>query len=369
MPKILELNILHLSSARHFGGGEKHLVNLIRGLHHKGYCLYTVVRAAADWKDQLNYLASNQIICLPLHNAFDLSSAIKLSRLIKEFKIDVIHAHLARDYIIAATAAMLNRSVKLVFTRHLLFPLHRIHLLTFKRAAAVVAVSNAVAQMLAKGNLVNTNKIRVIPNGVDVHEFVPPEKRIRTRYVIGMVGELSPVKNQELFIHAANLVTKELTNVSFQIAGEDNSPDKRYMKFLQSLISQYDLAHCVKLEGNVNPIAPFYNSLDLFVSTSQTEAFGLAILEAMTSGLAIIATSTDGAHELIDEERSGRLIPIDCAAEDLATEIIRLLNDDGRRERMGTEARAKALKDFSLDQMINATDLLYRQVVEDQIFD
>ncbi|MGH9914445.1 MAG: glycosyltransferase family 4 protein, partial [Pyrinomonadaceae bacterium] len=190
------LNILHLTSARHFGGGEKHLIDLTRGLHHQGHHVSVLLRSTADWKEQLNHLPYDHVIELPLRNALDLSSAIKLSRLVKKLKVDVIHAHLARDYFIASLAAKLNRSVKLVITRHVLFPLGKIHLLTFKLASAVIAVSNAVARVLIEDRLVDLNKLKVIPNGVDVHEFAPTNRHSGTDHVIGMVGELSSVKNQ-----------------------------------------------------------------------------------------------------------------------------------------------------------------------------
>jgi glycosyltransferase involved in cell wall biosynthesis len=115
----------------------------------------------------------------------------------------------------------------------------------------------------------------------------------------------------------------------------------------------------------VEDVAPLLGALDVFVSASHVESFGLAIVEAMASGLAVLATATEGARELIEDEATGLLVPIgDVGA--LSKSLLRLLEDAGERARLGARARDAARRHYGLEQMIEATENLYLDVVRER---
>ncbi len=100
------LKILHVSSARAHGGGERHLADLARGLARRGHEVYAALREDSPLRAELlSSLPPQNIFTLPLKGALDLPSALKLARLAREHEIDILHAHLARDYPPAALAA------------------------------------------------------------------------------------------------------------------------------------------------------------------------------------------------------------------------------------------------------------------------
>ena len=103
-------------------------------------------------------------------------------------------------------------------------------------------------------------------------------------------------------------------------------------------------------------------ALDLFVSASRTESFGLAIVEAMASGLAVVATATEGARESVEDGASGLLVPVGDV-EALAHGIARLLEDTHARDALGRRARRLAHERFSLEHMVSATEQVYKEAL------
>ena len=107
----------------------------------------------------------------------------------------------------------------------------------------------------------------------------------------------------------------------------------------------------------VEETAPLLAALDVFVSASHTESFGLAILEAMNAGCAVVSTETEGAKELLDE-KTGKLVPVKDAVA-LAGAIGEFLEDENLRITLGENSQKKARAEFSLEKMINQTVELY----------
>ena len=141
------MRILQICSAREIGGGERHLADLANNLASRGHEIFAAIAPGSPVRAELSSLAADNIIELPMRNALSVSSGLRLSRFVRERRIEIIHAHVARDYPLAALAA--GRSgARLVLTRHVLFPLSRIHRLTLRRTSRVIAVSGAVADGL-----------------------------------------------------------------------------------------------------------------------------------------------------------------------------------------------------------------------------
>jgi glycosyltransferase involved in cell wall biosynthesis len=109
-------------------------------------------------------------------------------------------------------------------------------------------------------------------------------------------------------------------------------------------------------------VAKLFPTFDLFVSPSRTEPFGLVIVEAMASGIPVVASKSEGALEIIDDRQTGRLVPIKDA-EALAHAILDLLSDEKERVRLSENARRVVHERFSLERMLEETEEVYRDVV------
>ena len=371
-----QLRILQISSAQSLGGGERHLADLANGLARRGHDVYVALRPNSPLIQELTDLANKNITTLPLRNSLDAKSAQSLSRLVRKNKIQIIHAHMARDYPLAAYAARTNAASNLVITRHVLFPLSRLHRITLSRAARIIAVSQAVASGLKTDGIVPAEKISVVLNGIDTARFSEAKAKFSRRQflekwklpadtlLVGSVGELTPLKGQEEILRAAPQLLKQLPETHFIIAGIDHSREKQHRTRLEQLIKELNLTTQVSLVGWLDDLAELYCALDVFVSASHTESFGLAIAEAMASGTAVVATETEGAGELIETGETGLLVPIGNV-DRLVESILLLLEDKEKRVRLSGAGQHAAAANFSLERMIKETEAIYQAELQE----
>ncbi len=364
------MKILHISSAKTFGGGERHLVDLCRGLQERGHEVFIALRPTNEWQDRLDFIPPENFLHVSIRNSFGMFSTKRIGRFLKDRNIDIIHAHVARDYLAAGIACRISTETRFVLTRHVMFPLKPFHKFALNNIDAAIAVSPAVSTQLEK--IFPRGKISVIFNGLSVVEMADQEMLRREfrafhglpddALIVGSLGELKPLKGQRDLVLAANEIAKTKPDVRFVIAGQDNTADKRFRRELRRLVRVFGIAHRFLWLDWLEDTTSFFAAIDVFVSPSHSESFGLALLEAMSRGKAVVATETDGAKELIGNV--GRLTPIgDPLA--LAGAISEMLVDEQLRRSVGDRLRSIAQDRFSLKRMIDSTEQLYRDVTAD----
>jgi len=370
------VRILQINSARTFAGGERHFADLANALRQRGHEVYAALAPDSPLTKTLNALPTQNIINVRMRNALDLGSAIELARVIRDNRIEIVHAHLARDYTLAAFAVRKQGGARLVFTRHLLLPLNKFHRITFRSADCVIAVSESVARRLKEQKIFPHDKIRVVLNGIETEQFNSQARSSSSAgyfsnlslsgaaHLVGITGELREHKGQEDFVRAAAVVRKRFPDAHFLIAGEDRSEKREFRARLDDLISMLKLEGHVHFVGWLESVAEFLFALDVFVSASRTEPFGLAIVEAMASGLGVVATKSEGAREIIEDDVSGKLVPIGDA-EKMAEAICGLLSDEHERKHLGENARLAARKRFDIKRMVDETEAIYDELINE----
>jgi len=341
------------------------LVDLTNSLSARGHNLFVAVRPRSPLVRHLQ-LPSEQILTLPLRNALDVTSAYELERFVRRRGIDVVHAHMARDYSLAAYAARRNRQTKFIATRHVLFPLNRLHRHTLARATRVIAVSSAVAKEIRAQRIVSESQIAIIQNGIEVERFIRASASFdRAQFlrgmglpvdclVVGSVGELRTLKRHDDFVRAAAQIVKRFPETQFVLAGLDTSASGEVRKQLERLVNELGLSDCFYFLGWVDEAEKLLCAMDVFVSASETESFGLAIVEAMAAGTAVVATRTEGAQEIIQDGETGLLVPIGDV-DQIARAVRQLLEDP----EMGKRAQAAASARFSLKRMVDEIERIY----------
>lgn len=360
--------ILQISSAKTYGGGERHFVDLCRGLQERGHEVFAALRPTNVWQERLDFLPSANIFHVSIRNSFGILSATRIAGFAREKGIEIIHAHVARDYIPTSLACSMSGNAKFVLTRHVLFPLKPFNRFALKNLSKAIAVSSGVEQVLK--NIFPKNKVVLIPNGIDAR---PPEgeERVRLRHafrsfhgipddakVVGTVGELVPLKGHRDFVLAANELASRFPNARFVIVGRDNTVDKKFRRELKRLVKVFGLEERFLWLDWVDDMRSLFAATDLFVSASYSESFGMAILEAMANGVAVAATDTDGARELLGH--AAEAAPIGEPVK-LANRMAELLADDEKRRLLAERSMQTAAERFSLDRMIKATEKLYSQ--------
>lgn len=363
------MRILQISSSRTYGGGERHFVDLCRGLQARGHEVFAALRPTNVWQDRLEFLTAGSIFHVSIRNSFGILSANRMASFAREKGIEIIHAHVARDYIPASIACSLSGSSRFVLTRHVLFPLKPFNRFALKNLSKAIAVSPAVG--LALQSVFPQQKIEVIANGINSQPFYSNEKAelrrsFRTLHsipddavVIGTVGELIPLKGQRDLVLAANELASKFPNARFVIVGKDNTVEQRFRRELKRLVKVFGLEDRFLWLDWVEDTRSLFAALDILVSASHSESFGMAILEAMACGTAVVATDTEGAKELLGA-RSIR-VPIENPVK-LAERIASLIGDESQRRALAEDAIRIASEQFSLDRMIDATERLYREL-------
>lgn len=366
------MRILQISSAKNFGGGERHFVDLCRGLSAGGSEVFAALRVGNDWGGRLSFLTDGNFVRVGLRNSLDVLSARRLAKFIRDNNIEIVHAHLARDYPAASLAVRLAPGARLVLTRHVLFPLNFLQKFVLGNVSKVIAVSNAVESSLRK--TFSADKIVVVYNGIEgasgtKTDFAIRRKSFRLahdiaadRLLIGIVGELKTLKGQEDFVLAAQITARDFPAAHFVVVGKDNSRNQNYRQKLKRLVKVFGLESRFLWLDWVEETGELFGALDVFVSASHSESFGLAIAEAMGNACAVVATETDGAREIIEDNKTGKLVPINKPVE-LAEAVGVLLSDANRRRVLGENARQAVSEKFGVERMVSETQKVYREVL------
>jgi len=179
------------------------------------------------------------------------------------------------------------------------------------------------------------------------------------------VGELKSLKGQDDFLKAAAAVTEKFPNAKFAVVGRDHSKDGKFRSHLENIIQKRDLSKKILWTDECHNVDSVLEATDIFVSASHTESFGLSILEAMAAGCAVVATATAGANELLKNEGTGKLVPIQ-SAEKIADAVSDFLSSEKLRKQFGLAARKIAKSEFSFSEMINSTEQIYFQCLAEK---
>lgn len=355
------MRILQVCSVTTFGGGERHLADLSHALTDRGHEVYAAAVPGSPLWTELSFLTGSRMLALSRRNY--VKNLTGLAAFVRAHKIEIVHAHAARDYHWGALAVRLASRSRLVLTRHALFPLRRINKPLLRSAGRVIAVSNAVAESLRRNGVIESAKIAVVHNGIDTDRFAQRAARdANSPFVIGTVGHLAPIKGFDVFIRAAALISRRRKDVRFVIIGEDKSPQMEHRRSLENLIAELGLNEIVSMPGWQDDMPAVLSSLTLFVSAARSEPFGLAIVEAMAAALPIVATSSEGALEIIENGQTGKMIPVGDP-EALAHAINELLDNPPECSRLGRNAQLAARERYSLARMASDTERVYQRVI------
>jgi len=379
------LRILHFTSSLRTGGAEHHILDLCRYLrgagHESAICTTASVEeglegAAVAEGVPLYRLPLRSLAALPAPRA---SAALR--RIIAGARPDILHGHLFHGEAVAAWARTRTRA-PLVVTRHsagLEFGGWRRVLarLYGRGVARCVAVSREAADEARRMGY-PAARIAVLPNAVDARRFHPLEPGDRERRrgafiaelfpgesgegvtLVGSVGGLKPVKGHALLIEAAaRLVAKGREGgggaYRFVIVGE--GPERLALERRAREAGVDRLFALPGARGDVDSVVPL---LDVFVLPSRTEGVPLALLEAMSSGVACVASDVGGVGEALGE--AGILVP-PGDVEGFAAAARRLAEDGAERAELGRRARVRALERYDIEIWGERMLAIYREAL------
>lgn len=360
------LSVVGIDPEPGFGGGESQVLALTLALAKGGHRAELICdRAGRLWERAV----AAGIKCHPLRirNAVDLAAGIRLRAILKRERYDVVHFHTSRAHSMAPFARGFARA--LVVTRRMDYRPNRVFApYLYNRAVdGVIAISGGVADSLTSAG-VDRSRIRIVHSGVDCDRFRPPtpDERAAARaalkisdgeFVVSAVGALEQRKGHRYLIAAMGTLAAR-GNFKCLIAGQGSIGT-----VLQHEIAILRRTDRMKLLGRVEDTRELLWASDVLAMPSLKEGLGVAALEAMAAGLAVIASDVGGLRDAVEHDRTGIVVP-PANPEAIASAIEWLAKSDDLRARMGAAARARAVEKYSTDKMAAQTLAVYRACVE-----
>ncbi|KKP69850.1 MAG: Glycosyl transferase group 1 [Candidatus Moranbacteria bacterium GW2011_GWE2_35_164] len=231
--------------------------------------------------------------------------------------------------------------------------------LIWKKSSTVVSNSRGLRDLALETN--KHQKVDIIFNGIDLDDFCPNESlRAKDRFIITIgATRITARKGTNYLVEALGILAPKYPNLLLRILGDGDEKNN-----LIDLTKKMKLENFVQFLGRIprEETAPYYQEASLFVLPSLNEGMSNAMLEALASGLPILATQTGGTEELVEDGINGFVIKMKDP-KDLADKIEMILKDDGLRVQMGLASRKKA-QEMSWKNVAQKYFELYEEIVK-----
>lgn len=368
----MAIRIMHVVNNLGKGGLENGLVNLIQQMDpHVFEHVVCTIRGLGPNVERLP-LERVQVVNLADGASSSLVQMPALGRAMRRFRPDIVHS---RNWgaIEAVLAARLVRTGAVVHSEHgfetkasAKEPRRRVYFrrLAYELADRVLAVSHQLRDLHARRTGFPARKITVIHNGVDPGRFFADlESRARVRrelgvaesdFCIGCVANLVPVKDHATLLESAAALAEHVPAWRLLIIGE--GPEEPKLKaFVAAHPAWKDR---VSFLGSSSRVPELLRAMDVFVLPSLAEGICNSLLEAMSTGVAVIAADVGGNPEVVVDHESGLLFPAGDVSS-LTNHLLRVATQPPLRAQLGQRALERVRSEFSIDSMVRAYEQLY----------
>jgi glycosyltransferase involved in cell wall biosynthesis len=371
------VRVLELRSVRGTGGGPEKTILMGAAMAdprsvHVTVCYLRDRRDAVFAVDDRARHAQVDYVEVIERNSFDPLVWPQLKRLVRDHRIDVLHAHdyktnllallLARACGVAALSTVHGWTGHSARERYCYYPTDKRVLARFPR---LIAVSTDIArELIAHG--AQPARVTTVLNGIDHRQFQRDAAKVADAraalnlrpddVVIGAVGRLEPQKRFDLLLQAFHIVHAHRPNTRLVIAGDGS--------LMHALTTQRDalgLRDQCTLTGHVTDVVPLHHAFDLFVQSSDYEGTPNSVLEAMAMETPIVATGAGGTAELVSDLEHGRIVPagrIDA----LIDGIQHALADPHATRAMSDRARRRVEGELSFESRVRRVEGIYREL-------
>lgn len=372
-----KIRLLTISATCESGGSDINLLRLLKNLDKNEYDILHLIPYPGPLADEFrNAAVGLEIVDMPRIRLFKnplryiivllkfFPTVFKIKNIISDNHIDIVCTS-SMVNLYGALAARLAHKPHILVSGEYLFILKLFSPYFYFLSEKIVCCSNIVSTMFPK-----SNKVTVIPHGIDLDEFSPDinGKSIRGEFgvsgsLVGMITRLAPWKGIEVFIKAANYIDKDIT---FAVIADPVIGKEKYALKLKKIIERLGLKERVLIKSvEYKRIPEVLAAFDIVVHASlRPEPFGLIIIEAMAAGKPVIASRLGGPLEIITEEIDGILIEPGNPSI-LASAISRLLQDHKTAQEMSRKAREKVIEKFNLKEYARSLDVIFRKTIKE----
>lgn len=374
--------VLHVMECT-IGGTRRHLGDVARGLAGRGWDVHVAVSAErqASFREDLLLLEEQGVVVheLPMQRAIrpglDARHAWTLRKLMRHLAPSLVHTHSSKAGALGRTAGRLAGVPRLVHTPHTLAFLFeemfsaakrelyfRIERRLARATDRMIAVSESEARTFRTSGVVDPERVRVVPNGVDPAPFEGAEPHPLEslglepgRVTLGVVGLLNAAKGHDLALAALAEAGNERAQLFFAGHGPLEAE-------LRAQAEALGVASRVAFLGFREDVPRLFATADALLLPSRWEGMPYVVLEAMAAGLPVLATPVDGALDLVVEGETGWLAEA-ISAQAVAAGLRRVLQlDGGARAALGAAGRARLLERYTEERMIDGLEAVYAEL-------
>jgi glycosyltransferase involved in cell wall biosynthesis len=371
------LHVVHGVFALDVGGLERIVLDLVRAGCCAGHRVSVVcVERRGTLASEIERL-SGQVISLDKPAGCPSETIRRASTLLAELKPDVLHTHHIGALWYLGQAARLQQQIPVLHTEHGnrfrretgWMNCLKARLLVHRAArfsTQICCVSDEIADVITRWRSVPRHKVSVVSNGIDADAFADRSQATAVRQelgiadhvpVIGTVGRLNEVKQQELLLRAASRLSSRFPNLHVLLVGD--GPERAR---LETETVRLGLGDRVHFAGHQSRTSQFYQAFDVFTLTSRSEGFPVALLEAWATGLPVVCSAVGGIPRIVTDGMDGLLFPSGNLSA-LCSSLNALLSDQCRAQMLGRAGQSLVRRKYSLEQMASDYDRRYRHLI------
>jgi glycosyltransferase involved in cell wall biosynthesis len=367
-------NILHIIESSETGGAETVFLRLIEKMDNSYFVPFIGLLYRGWLYDEFRKKGYDPSLLSNKKGGFDHVLLLALLRYIRRYRIELIHSHLFTTNLYSSVAGRLCR-IPTISTFHGTMDVNtddrfkKLKLWLINRCSTrTVYVSNYLRNYFLENGLGSQRNSVVIYNGIDLEDFeegkIPALSKSKMGlaeddFVVGCIGDVRPPKDYETLVFTAQILRREMPNVRFVVAGTKTSLGEH----LERLVSELGLEEHVFFIGYRDDIREIIGCFDLYLSTSISEGFSLTVVEAMASGIPVVATRSGGPEEIITHNKNGILVDVK-SPEQIARAIKLLFQDIQLRSNLASEASKEVRNGFGLSIMIKRYEQIYKSILE-----
>lgn len=340
------------------GGAEIMVENLALTLKDRDY--YVKVISLYNYQSPITIRLENAnipIIYLNKKTGFDFKIVLQLYKIFKAEKPSVVHTHLySLPYaFIAAKSAKVNKVVHTIHSmadKEVTKNKRKINKILYKKFGVIpVAISPIVKESIIEEYQIEPSMVPMIFNGIDLDKCIEKDNYfLKDKFTILHIGSFTKPKNHEGLINSFKSVHDIYAKTELMLIGKGELEDE-----IKKQVNTLELDSCVKFMGLQADVHLYLNEADIFVLPSLWEGMPITLIEAMATGLPIVATGVGGVPDMIKSNASGLLV--NTNTKEISDAIIQLINDESLRERLGRETRKEAAKFSSQNMAMQYTEL------------
>ncbi len=349
------MKLLELCLAPGYGGLELYAQKVIQHFIAAGQSCRVMVRKGSFLDSKLAEQGISADHLAVLNRNLPLLAAFKLAHYIRQHQIDTIHIHWRGDVSLVVLARILSRrQPRIVYTRHMALtrPKHDLfHRFIYRHIDALIVITKKLQQDALDFLPIEKQRVQVVYHGVAEPAAPEPDtcEALLTHFshrlfTVALFGRVEKGKGQHVLVEAVSLLEKKGRSVNVALFG--HVMDEAYFHELKDHMAEQGLDSQVHYFGLHPEPQSIMGCFDAVVLATKCETFGLVLIEAMRSGVAVIGTDCGGVPEIIQHEQTGLLVqPEDTA--DLAVALERLATDEPLRQRLAAQGKAFADATFS----------------------